>query len=199
MRGPEGRLAQVASSQVVCGDIEGALRSAESMPEGRRAMTLAMVARAQAMAGKSEEARKTIDRALADAGVNVQAPPAPNPEILVSDKVKPYPPSAVAMMQLAEIQAMAGDSAAALKSLSTLNEETYRGRALEQVVAARAAAGDVEGALDLATKDAKTVAERRAAFAGRGSNGVETSPMARVASQGGRVDSWGEAVFRDRI
>ena len=162
----------VAMAQVFHGDTEGALRCAESMLEESRGETLARIARAQAMAGKPEEARETMARALAAAGAKVKAPPAPNPEILASPKVKPDPPSASALMKLAEIQAMAGDSAGALKSLGTFDDGSFRRRALEQVVSARATAGDVKGALDLAIKDAKTTAEKRAALGALG-EGVE--------------------------
>ena len=184
MRGPEGRLLQVAMGQDMAGDIEGALRTAESMPEGRRAETLAMIARSQAIAGKGGEARKTIDRALADARTNVKAPPAPNPEVVPSARAKPFPPDTSAMMQLAEIQAMAGDPVEALKSLGAIVDENYRRFALEKIVTARAAAGDVKGALDLAIKDARTTEERRSALEGVG-QGVWTRLLLESPARAG--------------
>ena len=172
MRGPEGRLLQVVMGQIVGGDLEGALRSAGSMPEGRRAETLAMIARSLAIAGRGEEARKTIDRALGDARTNLKVPPAPDPGVVPSARAKPFPPDTATIMRLAEIQAMAGDTVEALKSLGTIDDENDRRTALEQVVSARAAAGDVKGALDMAVKNAKTPGERRSALEAVG-QGVE--------------------------
>jgi hypothetical protein len=51
-------------------------------------------------------------------------------------------------------------------TLRSIDEEVYRQTALRQVVAARATAGDVAGALRLALDESKTPAERRSALQG---------------------------------
>ena len=134
------------------------------------------------MDGKPEEARKTMGRALAAIGVDVKAAPDPKP--------RPLPSSAAEMVKIAEIMAMAGDASGALKSLGTFDDGSSRRRALEQVVAARAAAGDVKGALELATRWATPRPPRRgrasALEEGRGSR-CRDPPATGVAGQGDRM------------
>ena len=73
MRGPSGRLNQIAAGQIAAGDLDGALRSAEVMERGERAETLASVAAAQAVIGQREPARATLVKALEDAAQSASA------------------------------------------------------------------------------------------------------------------------------
>jgi len=171
MRGRDGWYSQIASGQIANGDIDGALRSVEAM-DGKRSDSLAFIALAQSAAGESIAARATIGRALADAGLSVKAPPAPNPELMKLPGVSQNMPAS-ARMQLAKIQAMAGDSAGALTTLRSIDDQNYQRFALERVVSARATAGDVAGALRMALDDSKTPEERRSALEGLG-QGVDT-------------------------
>jgi hypothetical protein len=174
MRGPEGRLLQIAGGQIAAGDLDGALRSVEAMPEGSRAETLANIARALAIACRPEDARKALDRAVAELRAKVElAPPPDKPEPpLGPNQARPFPPNASSTMKLAEIQATAGETTAALKTLGTLVDDNYRRFTLEKIISARATAGDVKGALDLAIGSARTVDEKRSALQGLG-EGVE--------------------------
>lgn len=171
MRGRDGRYGQIASAQLANGDIDGAIRSVEAM-EGKRSESLAYIARAQAAAGEHNAARATFARALGDAGLLVKDPPPPNPELAKSPGVSQNMPAS-ARMNLAGIQATAGDVPGALKTLRSIDDQNYQRFALERVVSARASAGDVAGALRLGLSEAKTPDERRSALAGLG-RGVDT-------------------------
>jgi hypothetical protein len=76
-------------------------------------------------------------------------------------------------MNLAAIQAMAGDVPGALKTVRSIDDQNYQRFALQSVVSARATAGDVAGALRLCLEESKTPEERRSALEGLG-QGVDT-------------------------
>jgi hypothetical protein len=177
----EGRLFDVARQQVSSGDLEGALRSAESMPEWRRAEILAMVARSLAIAGKAEDAGPTIARALTAARSDVTATSEAKPAAV--PRMGPFTAAAYSIIKLAEIQAMAGDLAGSQTTLRSIEDERSRKYALERVVAARAASGDVKGALDLAIKEARNDRDRAVALRGL-AQGVETRLSLESPSQG---------------
>ena len=80
MRGRDGADSQVAHVLLASGDLGGALQSVGAM-SGNRSASLAYIARAQAAAGNAAAARTTFDRALTDAGLSVQNPPPPNPDL----------------------------------------------------------------------------------------------------------------------
>jgi hypothetical protein len=149
----EGRSMQIAWSQVACGDTEGALITARSIPEGECYQTLALIARAQAVAGDRAAAKETMDLALKDAPDAVEAR---------------QHPSFVQEVERAEILAMAGDVAGALKIQRAIRDELDRCSALERLVRVRAAAGDVAEALRLALEEPRSPSERRSALQGIG-------------------------------
>ena len=68
---------------------------------------------------------------------------------------------------------MAGDIVGAVKTVRTINDRNFQRSALQNVVSARATAGDVAGALRLSLDESKTPDERRSALEGLGS-GVHT-------------------------
>ncbi len=171
MQRREGRYSQIARGQIASGDIDGAVRSVNAMA-GRRAESLAFIALAQAAAGDHAAARATFARALDDAGLSVNAPPAPNPELTKLPGVSQNMPTSV-RIQRAEILAMAGDVPGALEILRSIGDRNYQEFALQRVVSARATAGDVAGALRLALDESKTPDERRSALEGLG-QGVDT-------------------------
>jgi hypothetical protein len=184
----------VATALIGVSDLEGALRSLGSAPRAHvlvslaQASTLGQIGRAQALAGREKEARQSINRALEVARTAAE-PPKPEPvadpkpttpggpvsmtfligQVLsASGKVMPSTSEAEsAKIGLAELQAMAGETQNALKTMREL-AENQRGFALRRIVSARAAAGDVAGALDLATREARTSDERRRALEGFG-------------------------------
>jgi hypothetical protein len=171
MRGRDGRFSQIAQGQVANGDIDGALQSVSAMEEVP-SQVLAYIARAQAASGAHADAQATFARALGDAGRSAFDPPAPKPALVKPPGVSPKM-SLEERRNLAEIQAMAGNIAGALKTLQSDDDEFYRRYALQKVVSARATAGDVAGALRLCLDESKTPAERRAAIEGLG-QGVDT-------------------------
>jgi hypothetical protein len=171
MRGRDGRYSQIAQGQIANGDIDGALQSVSAMEEFS-SQVLAYIARAQAASGALTDARATFTRALRDAGRSAFDPPAPNPVLAKAPGVSPKM-SLSERRNLAEIQAMAGDIAGALKTLHSDDDEFYRRTALQKVVSARATAGEVAGALRLCLEESKTPAERRAALEGL-AQGVDT-------------------------
>ena len=81
--------------------------------------------------------------------------------------------SLAARTLVAEIEAMAGNVAAALRTVRSDDEKGYRQSALQRVVSARAIAGDVTGALRICLDECKTAQERLSALEGLG-RGVET-------------------------
>jgi hypothetical protein len=139
---------------------------------GKRSQILAYIARAQAAAGEHTAARATFALALADAGLSVKDPPAPNPELTKLPGVNQNMPAS-ARMNLAEIQAMAGDVPGALKTVRSIDDQNYQRFSLQRVVSARAMVGDVAGALRLCLDESKTPEERRSALEGLG-QGVDT-------------------------
>ena len=187
----------VALAQIQAGDVEGALRSVEVGPKVYGAMPMAPIARGLAMAGRDDEARKLIGRALAHAKAIPE--PAPKPEPVLQAKAKPSQlapheyvtfgefqvfygtdpnpiaqPTAAGLkaMEVAEVQALAGDTPGALATLHALAGEADRRFVLTRIIRARATAGDAKGALDLATKEARTDGERRSALDAWG-DGIE--------------------------
>jgi RNA polymerase sigma factor (sigma-70 family) len=171
MRGRDGRLTQIVRARLADGDIDGAIQSVAAV-EGNRSDSLAWIARAQAAAGEIAAAQANFARALNDAGLPVQDPPAESPAAKISPGVSKTM-SLAARVQVAEIQAMAGDVAGALRTVRSDDEESYRRSALQKVVSARATAGDVAGALRLALDEPKSPEGRRAALEGLG-QGVYT-------------------------
>jgi hypothetical protein len=171
MRGRDGRYDQVARAQIYNGDLDGAKQSIEAI-EGKRYHSLALVARAQAAAGKVDAARESFGLALGDAGLPANNPAGPNPGRVLLPGVH-QDMSAAALMGVADIQAMAGDVPGALKTVRSIDDESYQRSALEKVVSARATAGDVAGSLRLALDESKTPAERLAALEGV-ARGVDT-------------------------
>jgi RNA polymerase sigma factor (sigma-70 family) len=171
MRGRDGRFSQIAQGQIANGDIDGALQSVSAMKE-ISSQVLAFIGRAQAASGALADARATFARALGDAGRSAFEPPAPNPKLAKPPGVSPKM-SRTERTNLAEIQAIAGDVAGALKTLRSDDDEFFRRYALQKVVSARATAGDVAGALQLCLDESKTPAERRAALEGL-AQGVDT-------------------------
>jgi RNA polymerase sigma factor (sigma-70 family) len=167
----EGRFSQIARGQIANGDIDGALQSVSAMEEVP-SQVLAYIARAQAASGAHADAQATFARALGDAGRSAFDPPAPKPALVKPPGVSPKM-SLEERRNLAEIQAMAGDIAGALKTLQSDGDEFYRRYALQMVVSARATAGNVADALRLCLDESKTPAERRAALEGLG-HGVDT-------------------------
>ena len=124
-----------------------------------------MIARMQAAAGDATTARKTFTQAIHDAGLSVEDPPKPNPDIAKSPGVRQNMPAAE-RAKLAEIQAMSGDLAGALKTVRSIDDPNYVRSALQRVIAARATAGDVAGAFRLCLSETKTPDERRSALEG---------------------------------
>ena len=182
MRGRDGRYLQVALGQIANGDIEGAAQTVGAM-EGKRSEVLASLARAYAARGDEKAARTTFALALIDARRTAKDPPSPNPELAKMPGVTQNM-SASALMELAEIQAMAGDVPGALKTVRSIDDPNYQRFTLERVVSARATAGEVAGALRLCLDESKTPEERRRALEGLG-RGVDARlslplPMRRV-------------------
>jgi RNA polymerase sigma factor (sigma-70 family) len=155
MRGRDGRFLQVASGQIASGDLEGAARTVAAI-EGDRPETLASLSRAYAARGDDAAARTSMTRALIDARQAARNPPS-------LDR---------AVMELAEVQAMAGDVPGALKTARAIRDPMYQEWALQRIISARATAGDVAEALRLVLDESKTPEERRAALQGLG-QGVE--------------------------
>jgi hypothetical protein len=164
MRARDKRFDHVAMAQVANSDIGGALQTVGAM-SGKRSQGLALIARAPAAAGDETAAQSTFARALADAGLSVKNPPPPNPD-LAPGMSQNMPASE--RMNLAEIQTMAGDTLAALKTIRSIDDENYQRFALNRVVSTRATAGDVAGALRLCLDEFETPEERRAALEGLG-------------------------------
>jgi len=171
MRGRDGRYSQIAHAQIASGDIEGALETVAAIKENRSAI-LSSIARVQAAAGELIAAQATFARALRESGQSVEHPPVPSARLAQLPGVKQNMPAS-ARMNLAEIQAMAGDAPGALNTLRTIDDEVYVRAAWRQIVAARATAGDVAGALALALDEAKKPEERRSALEGLG-QGVDS-------------------------
>ena len=171
MRGRDGRYRQIAHAQIASGEIEDALQTVAAIEENRSEI-LAFIARAQTATGEHAAAQATFARALCEAGLSVENPPAPSARLAQLPGVRQNMPAS-ARMNLAMIQAMAGDVSGALKTRRTIDDEVYAKSALREIVAVRATAGDVAGALALALDEAKTPAERRAALEGLG-RGVDS-------------------------
>ncbi len=171
MRGRDGRYGQVARGQVANGDIGDATITVGAM-SGQRSDSLAFLALAQAAAGEHGTASRTFARALEDAGLTVKNPPSPNPEFAGKWRVSQNMP-AQARMQLAKIQAMAGDVPGALVTVRSIDDQNYRRSALGAVVTARATAGDVANALRLCLDEPMTPEQRLSALQGLG-DGVRT-------------------------
>jgi hypothetical protein len=170
MRWRDGRFSRIIHGQIANGDVDGAMQSLGAMSEVQ-AEILALIARAQAAAGELIAARATFIRALAEAGLSVKDPHSPNPELTKLPAVSPKMQLAE-RIQVAKIQAMAGDIAGALKTVQSDDEEYYRRSALQTVVLARATVGDVAGALRISLDESKTPEERRSALEGPG-HGVD--------------------------
>ena len=127
------------------------------------------------------------DRCQADG----QGPPSPN---RISRNARGRPEHVGDGSQAAaEIQAMTGDVAGALKTIRSIDAPNYQRFALERVVSARATAGDVAGALRVCLDESKTPEERRAALEGLG-RGVDLALVAEVAHgaapNDGRAAPW---------
>jgi hypothetical protein len=144
MRIPSERLDQIAQGQIGAGDMQGALMSAMGMKPGERWATLARIAQAQAIAGLPEQARETMSQALDDAGLDpdgrVNRPASPPPG--------PRRPQYI-MGKIAEVQAMAGRTDAALTTARGIKDQGFRGAGLERIVESRARAGELAEALRL--------------------------------------------------
>jgi RNA polymerase sigma factor (sigma-70 family) len=164
MRGRDGHLSKIVYAQLADGDIDGAIQSVAAAAVNRP-YRLAWIARAQAATGEIAVSQANFARALNDAVLAVQHPPAPNPAATISPGVSK---DMSRLMDVAEIQAMAGDIAGALRTVRSYDDEFYRRSALQKVVFARATAGDVGGALRLALDEAKTPEQRLAALEGLG-------------------------------
>lgn len=171
MRGRDGRYSQIAWGQVAIGDLDGAKKTVDAM-SGQRSDTLARIARAEAAAGKTAEARKTLAAALADAGLTVEKPPAPNPDLVKAPGVT-VNMDASARIMLAQVQATAGDVPAALKTVRSIDDPNSQRTGLQRVVEARAVAGDLEGALRLVNAEANAPESRRWSLEGLG-RGIDT-------------------------
>jgi hypothetical protein len=117
-------------------------------------------------------ARATFARSLGDAGLSVKDPPAPNPDLVKVPGVSQNM-SASARATLAEIQAMAGDVPGALKTVRSIDDQSFQRLALRRVVSSRATAGDVAGALRLCLDEFKTPEDRNSALEGL-AQGVDT-------------------------
>ncbi len=88
-------------------------------------------------------------------------------------------------MQLAKIQAMAGDVPGAMQTIRSIDDQNYRRFALGAVVTARATAGDVASALRLCLDESKTPDERLSALQGVGegvTNRLSLQSLDRVGS-----------------
>ncbi|MHB1561482.1 MAG: sigma-70 family RNA polymerase sigma factor [Isosphaeraceae bacterium] len=170
MQGRDGRCFQVAEDQIANGDLEGAARSVEAM-EKARGEALAALARAYAARGDEAAARTTFARALIEARRTAQNPPGPDP--------------AFARMRLAQVQAMAGDVAGALRIMRSSDDPNHQRYALYQIVSARATAGDVAGALRLCIEESKTPVDRRGALLEMG-HGLETRLTLEAAGLRGK-------------
>lgn len=162
MRGRDGRYLQVALGQIANGDLEGAAQTVDAM-EGKRSEVLASMARAYAARGDDAAARTTFARALIDARRTAKDPPPPSPE---SREVPGafQNMSAVALMGLAEVQAIAGDVPGAVKTVRSIDDPNVQRFAFLKVVSARATAGDVAGALRLCLDESRTPEDRRSAL-----------------------------------
>jgi tetratricopeptide (TPR) repeat protein len=170
MRSRDGRLSQILMAQIANGDIEVGVATLGLMEEPQ-VHTLAQLARAQAAVGQHSAALKTFARALSAAGLAIKTPIPPDfsltnlPEVdrkmSLDDRVK-----------VAEIEAMAGNVGAALKTVRSDQEKGYQQNALNKIVSARATAGDLAGALRLCLEECKTPENRLAALEGL-ARGVE--------------------------
>lgn len=153
MRGGQARFDQIARVQIFAGDIEGALITIASLPEGSRYSPLVLIARVQAITGDHASAKATMTRALADAPDAAEVREAPSYQ---------------AEVQFAEIQAQAGNVAEAIKVLKTIPNEHDQSLGWERVAKARASAGDLAEALRLALDESKSPESRRSALEGIG-------------------------------
>jgi hypothetical protein len=149
----ESDLNMVSQGLLDCGDLDEAVRIAQSLPAERRHRLLPLIAWAQAVSGDRKAAATTMAQA------RVEAPGA--------DQAR-RDPSWRAEAARAEFLAQAGDTAAARATVGGIGDEFYRAMALGRVAAARTAAGDVAGALRLALEGAQSDAERREALQGLG-------------------------------
>ena len=194
-RGRDGVYRQAIAAQLDADDLAGALRSVAAMAEPDPDL-LATIARAQAAAGQDEIARASFRRAITAAsravetaradterlveagafgftvahavGEEPQVPPddVPLPILeLPANLTREGTKSSTRSVQ-AEVQAMAGDVAAAVAARRSIRDTYFRDYSLQRIVAARATAGDVAGALDLALGEAKGPGERRMALVG---------------------------------
>lgn len=166
MRGRDGQYFRIADTQIQSGDIAGAQKSVDAM-SGHRAKILALIAVSEAAAGKHTVARATIRKALVDAGVSVENPPAPDRNLANLPGVRQNVPAAMRAL-LAEVQAVAGDVPAALKAVQSIDDPDFQRMALQHVVEVRAVAGDIEGALRLIKAEATEPDSRRSSLEGLG-------------------------------
>jgi RNA polymerase sigma factor (sigma-70 family) len=170
MRGRDGRLYQIFLAQIANGDIDVGVATLGLMEE-TNVDALAQLARGQAAVGQHSAALKTFARALNAAGLAIKTPIPPDfsltnlPE--VDRKMSP-----VDRVQVAEIEAMAGNVTAALRTVRSDDEKSFQQNALKKVASARATAGDVAGALRLCLEECKTPENRLAALEGL-ARGVE--------------------------
>ena len=116
------------------GQVAAALRAAWECAEGTaRAVALGEIALAQARAGDRPAAGKTFADAVAAA-----------------QQIDDTDPQAVALLELARLQAEAQDFAAALATAREIGDPYRRAEALRKVVAVQAAAGEIAPAVQTA-------------------------------------------------
>jgi tetratricopeptide (TPR) repeat protein len=164
MRGRDGQYHQLAAAQLAIGEVDGAVRAIDAIG-GRRSEILTTLAMAQAAARDETAARATLARALREAGIPVSVRNLPQPEPGKSPRSS-RTMSVDDRSLLAEIQAMRGDVPGALETLRSIDDDLDEPSALKRIVSARAAAGDVSAALEIAIHESKTRAERRFALEG---------------------------------
>jgi tetratricopeptide (TPR) repeat protein len=170
MSSRDSRLSQILMAQIANGDIDVGVATLGLMEEPQ-AHTLAQLARAQAAVGEHSAALKTFARALEAAGLAIKTPIPPDFSVTNLPEVD-RKMSLDDRVLVAEIEAMAGNVVAALKTVRSDQEKGYQQNALHKIVSARATAGDVAGALRLCLEECKTPENRLAALEGL-ARGVE--------------------------
>jgi hypothetical protein len=148
MRGPSGRLFQVAEMQIQLDDLDGALRSVAAVERGRKAETLASIGLAQAITGETEKARSTLKAALQDAEFAREHPP--GPEIVFRPPPKGTSLPLEQIRRLAMVQGTAGQIEKALETARSIPDPSWKRWALTDIVLSRAKAGDLPTVLRLA-------------------------------------------------
>jgi tetratricopeptide (TPR) repeat protein len=188
MRGPDGRLYQVALAQIAAGDLDGARRSVAAIKPGRSPDALAILALAERRAGNEAAAQATFRRALEDleyrkthrAEIRAGEPQFPGQEPEADPEARWQ---ASVLRERAVLEARRGDLAAALAAARSIEDEPTRRWAMSSVVTELAGQGRAAEALKQAR--ALDPAETRAAL-NNVADGVLRYLWTREAAGGGK-------------